>query len=70
MRTNLNIRCVHHRDHHKFAFGKDAERVFQDQGAKGCLLLFRAGIRASTSQSRHSQYSTNELGRAVRSVVQ
>lgn len=29
LRNNLIIRCVHHLDHHKFEFGKDASRLFE-----------------------------------------
>jgi len=32
LRNNLVIRCVHHKDHHKLDFGKDAERVLAEQG--------------------------------------
>lgn len=31
-RNNLQIRCVHHMDHFKHSFGKDAERVNRDSG--------------------------------------
>lgn len=33
-RNNLQIRCVHHPDHFKFAFGKDAERMTRDMGVR------------------------------------
>jgi len=32
LRNNLSIRCVHHPDHQKFEFGKDASRVLSEQG--------------------------------------
>ncbi|CAE7200588.1 unnamed protein product [Symbiodinium microadriaticum] len=32
LRNNLRIRCVHHQEHYKYEFGKDAERLFQEQG--------------------------------------
>mmetsp|Transcript_72626 Transcript_72626/g.132749 ORF Transcript_72626/g.132749 Transcript_72626/m.132749 type:complete len:735 (-) Transcript_72626:255-2459(-) len=32
LRNNLRIRCVHHVDHFKFAFGKDAQRIHTETG--------------------------------------
>lgn len=32
LRNNLRVRCVHHRDHFKYDFGKDAERVQRETG--------------------------------------
>eukprot|EP00913_Durusdinium_trenchii_P030461 g28533.t2 len=39
LRNNLSIRCVHHPDHQKFEFGKDASRVLSEQGTHECLAL-------------------------------
>eukprot|EP00438_Fugacium_kawagutii_P027447 Skav208098 [mRNA] locus=scaffold1681:178343:180999:- [translate_table: standard] len=32
LRNNLNIRCVHHIDHHKLEFGQDASRILLEKG--------------------------------------
>lgn len=32
LKNNLRIRCVHHVDHFKFAFGKDAQRIHSETG--------------------------------------
>lgn len=36
LRNNLRIRCVHHVDHFKFAFGKDAQRIHNETGGAMC----------------------------------
>lgn len=35
---NMQIRCVHHRDHFKYAFGKDAEWLRQETGLECCWI--------------------------------
>merc|ERR1719491_878147 len=32
LRNNLRVRCVHHVDHFKYSFGKDAERISKETG--------------------------------------
>jgi hypothetical protein len=34
LRNNLRVRCVHHIEHFKFAFGQDAEKVHRETGLK------------------------------------
>jgi len=34
LRNNLRVRCVHHVDHFKYSFGKDAERISKETGTK------------------------------------
>lgn len=36
LRNNLVVRCVHHTDHFKHAFGRDAEKVQRDAGRLTC----------------------------------
>lgn len=57
LRNNLTVRCVHHTDHFKHAFGKDAERVAEDVGTKctwvGDLAAYEEHIRKGCPVESH-----------------
>lgn len=57
LRNNLTVRCVHHSEHFKHEFGKDAERVAKEAGITcawvGDLVAYEEHVRKSCFVENH-----------------